>query len=47
MNKNLIKVGDKVFAKTMAFGNRYTKNTHKNRKKYDRKQAKQTKVDPD
>jgi hypothetical protein len=40
MNKNLIKIDNKVFAKTMAFGNRKAQTVHKNRKKYDRKKSK-------
>ena len=37
MNKNLIKVGNKVFARTLTFGNRNAKVVFKNKKKYDRK----------
>lgn len=40
MNKNLIKVDGKVFAKTLAFGNQKAKSVHKNRKKYDRNRIK-------
>lgn len=41
MNKNLIKVGNKVFARTLIFGNQKAKTVHKNKKAYDRKKEKQ------
>lgn len=38
---NLIKVGGKVFAKTVAFGNWKKKTVFKNCKRYDRNKSKQ------
>ena len=38
--KNVIKIDGKVYAKTIAFGNRKAKSVFKNRKKYDRRKSK-------
>ena len=39
MNKNLIRIDGKVFARTLAFGNQNAKVVFKNKRKYDRKKA--------
>jgi hypothetical protein len=40
MSKTLIKVGNKVYAKSLSFGNQKAKTVHKNKKAYDRKKEK-------
>jgi len=45
LNENLVKCGDKVYAKTLVFGNWKAKSVFKNRKAYDRNKNKSSSWD--